>query len=82
MHNTATARVDLSALVDNLAVVVAVGDEAVLWGGELPATQVAEHAQTINYALYVALGQRVSREYASARRMLPASLPAGDGVTR
>jgi len=51
---------------------VAVGDEAVLWGEELPATQVAEHAQTINYALFAALGQRVSREYASARRMLPA----------
>jgi hypothetical protein len=34
--------------------------------------QVAEHAQTINYALFAALGQRVSREYASARRMLSA----------
>ena len=42
---------------------IAVGDEAVLWGPELPAAQVAEHADTIDYALFTALSQRVTREY-------------------
>ena len=46
---------------------VAAGDEAILWGAALPAATVAEHAGTIYYALFTALGQRVNREYSGAR---------------
>ena len=42
---------------------VNVGDEAVLWGPELPASKVADHASTISYALFTAVTQRVTREY-------------------
>lgn len=42
---------------------VAVGDEAVLWGAELPAARVARHAGTISYELFTSIGSRVTREY-------------------
>lgn len=39
------------------------GDEAVLWGEELPAALVAQHAGTISYELFTSIGSRVTREY-------------------
>lgn len=42
---------------------VAIGDEAVLWGPELPAATIAGHAETIDYALFTGVTQRVMREY-------------------
>jgi alanine racemase len=42
---------------------VGVGDEATLWGPELPAAIIAERAQTATYQLFTGLGQRVTREY-------------------
>jgi alanine racemase len=42
---------------------VALGDEAVLWGPQLPAATIAECAGTVSYELFTRLGQRVSREY-------------------
>jgi alanine racemase len=42
---------------------VSVGDEAILWGPELRASTVAEHANTISYELFTSLNSRVSREY-------------------
>lgn len=50
--------VDVSDCAD-----VAVGDEAQLWGKELPAEIVAEHAATIHYELFTGLTSRVTREY-------------------
>jgi alanine racemase len=41
----------------------AVGDQAVLWGPELPAAMVAECANTISYELFTSLQSRVTREY-------------------
>ncbi|HEY6451679.1 MAG TPA: alanine racemase [Steroidobacteraceae bacterium] len=42
---------------------VALGDEAVLWGPELPAATIAECAQTASYELFTGLTARVSRVY-------------------
>jgi alanine racemase len=42
---------------------VRVGDEAVLWGAELPAVTVAESANTISYELFTSVQQRVNREF-------------------
>lgn len=42
---------------------LAVGDEAVLWGPELPATTIAECANTISYELFTSIQGRVTREY-------------------
>ncbi|HEV7986152.1 MAG TPA: alanine racemase [Steroidobacteraceae bacterium] len=42
---------------------VSVGDEATLWGPELPAAIIAERARTATYELFTGLGQRVTREY-------------------
>ena len=42
---------------------VRVGDEAVLWGPELPAAQIAEHVGTATYALFTGVGRRVTREF-------------------
>jgi alanine racemase len=42
---------------------VSVGDEAVLWGAELPAVVVAECANTISYQLFTSVSSRVRREY-------------------
>ena len=42
---------------------VTVGDEATLWGPELPAAIIAEHARTATYELFTGLGQRVTRDY-------------------
>lgn len=50
--------VDVSDCAD-----VAVGDEVELWGKELPAEIVAEHAATIHYELFTGLTARVIREY-------------------
>lgn len=36
-----------------------VGDEAVLWGPELPVEEIAAHAGTIPYELLCAVSQRV-----------------------
>jgi alanine racemase len=44
---------------------VAVGDEATLWGPELPVATIAEHARTISYELLTSLRPRVTREYAN-----------------
>jgi alanine racemase len=38
---------------------IAVGDQAVLWGPELPVEQVAQNAATIPYELLCAISQRV-----------------------
>jgi alanine racemase len=43
---------------------IAVGDEAVLWGEDLPADTVARHANTISYELFCRLTPRVRFEYA------------------
>jgi alanine racemase len=42
---------------------VAVGDEATLWGPELPVATIAGHANTISYELLTSLRPRVTREY-------------------
>ncbi|MGA8707306.1 MAG: alanine racemase [Steroidobacteraceae bacterium] len=42
---------------------IAVGDEAVLWGPELPAAVIAEKASTATYQLFTGIGRRVTREY-------------------
>jgi alanine racemase len=42
---------------------VAVGDEVLLWGPELPAATIAECARTASYELFTGLSARVSREY-------------------
>jgi alanine racemase len=47
---------------------VAVGDEAMLWGPELPAATIAKHADTIPYELFASLTSRVSREYVGQTR--------------
>lgn len=47
---------------------VTVGDEAIMWGPELPAATVAECAHTISYELFTSVQQRVSREYSSAEK--------------
>ena len=44
--------------------VVAAGDEAVLWGPQLPAADVARPAGTIDYALFTGVSPRVRRVYA------------------
>jgi alanine racemase len=38
---------------------IQVGDEAILWGGELPAEEVATHADTISYTLFCGITRRV-----------------------
>ena len=43
-----------------------VGDQVVLWGGELPVAEVAACAGTISYALLTCLGRRVTRVYEPA----------------
>lgn len=48
---------------------VAVGDEATLWGQDLPIGRVAECAQTISYQLLTAVGQRVTRVYLDAAQI-------------
>lgn len=45
---------------------VSAGDEAELWGEQLPAAIVAEHADTITYALFTSISGRVTREYSGA----------------
>ncbi|MDG2070749.1 MAG: alanine racemase [Pseudomonadales bacterium] len=42
---------------------VAVGDQVVLWGGELPIEEVAELAGTIPYTLMCHVASRVTRQY-------------------
>lgn len=42
---------------------VVVGDEAILWGPELPAATIAECAGTITYELFTSISRRVDREY-------------------
>jgi alanine racemase len=41
---------------------VAVGDEAVLWGPQLPARAIAEYAGTVSYELFTRINQRVTRD--------------------
>jgi alanine racemase len=43
---------------------VAVGEQATLWGPELPAAIIAEWARTASYDLFTGVGRRVTREYA------------------
>jgi len=45
---------------------VRVGDEAILWGAQLPAAEVARCAGTISYELFTSIGSRVSRDYIHA----------------
>ena len=40
-----------------------VGDEAILWGRDLPAEEVAEHIGTIAYELVTKLTSRVQMQY-------------------
>jgi alanine racemase len=42
---------------------ISLGDEAVLWGEDLPADTVARHASTISYELFCRLTSRVRFEY-------------------
>lgn len=42
---------------------ICVGDEAELWGKNLPAAEIAACAETISYELFTSIGQRVVREY-------------------
>ncbi len=42
---------------------VAIGDEAVLWGPDLPVATIAQCAGTVSYDLLSRVGQRVTREY-------------------
>ncbi len=42
---------------------ISIGDEAELWGKNLPAAEVAACAETISYELFTSIGQRVPREY-------------------
>ena len=42
---------------------VSVGDEAILWGPQLPASTVAKYCDTISYALFTGVSARVRREY-------------------
>jgi alanine racemase len=42
---------------------VSVGDEATLWGPELPVATIAECARASSYELFTRLGARVNREY-------------------
>jgi alanine racemase len=42
---------------------VSVGDEAILWGTELPCATIARHAATISYQLLTSIQDRVTREY-------------------
>jgi alanine racemase len=42
---------------------IEVGDEAILWGKDLPIEEIAECAQTISYALFTSLSSRVSKHY-------------------
>ena len=44
---------------------VSIGDEAVLWGPQLPASIVAKHCDSISYALLSCVTGRVEREYAN-----------------
>jgi alanine racemase len=44
---------------------VAVGDEVVLWGPQIPASTVAEYCNTISYELFTSISSRVSREYSN-----------------
>jgi alanine racemase len=43
---------------------VAVGEEATLWGPELPVAVIAEWARTASYELFTGVGRRVTRAYA------------------
>lgn len=47
---------------------VNVGDEVVLWGPQLPASEVADHADTIDYALFTGVSSRVTRVLSQALR--------------
>ncbi len=42
---------------------VAVGDQVLLWGPELPVAVIAEWARTASYELFTGVGRRVTREY-------------------
>ncbi len=42
---------------------VKAGDDAILWGEQLPAAEVARCAGTISYELFTSIGSRVSRDY-------------------
>lgn len=43
---------------------IAVGEEATLWGPELPAAVIAEWARTASYELFTGVGRRITRAYA------------------
>ena len=42
---------------------VAIGDEVVLWGEDLPANELAAHAETIGYEIMTRMMSRVPRKY-------------------
>jgi alanine racemase len=50
---------------------VAPGDEAVLWGPELPVATVAECAGTASYELLTGIGRRVARHYVGEEEWAP-----------
>ncbi|MET0379703.1 MAG: alanine racemase C-terminal domain-containing protein, partial [Spongiibacteraceae bacterium] len=59
-------RVSMDSITVDITAVggVCVGDEAELWGKNLPAAEIAACAETISYELFTSIGQRVVREYA------------------
>lgn len=44
---------------------VAVGDQAILWGADLPAVTIAECSDTITYELFTSVSHRVTRDYST-----------------
>lgn len=42
---------------------VSVGDEVVMWGPQLPPSEIAKHCDTVSYSLLSSLTARVDREY-------------------
>ena len=54
---------DMMSVVMAAGAEVSIGDQALLWGSQLPVEQVAQTAGTIAYTLMCGIGGRVSREY-------------------
>jgi len=61
---------------------VAVGDEAILWGADVPVSTIAKCADTISYELFTSLHQRVGREYTKAMRVGRGARPDPEQLAR
>jgi alanine racemase len=55
--------IDLTDITQRKGLTIAAGEKVTLWGGLLPAEQVAMHADTIPYELVCAISQRVAMSY-------------------